>query len=53
MTLRISEASISGYRSIKNLYLPIEPLSVFVGENGVEPLSQAELEGMCARLARL
>jgi predicted ATPase len=33
--MRPNTITISGYRSIRRLFLPIEPLSVFVGENGV------------------
>jgi len=31
----LTAISIKGYRSIPNLYLQVEPCSVFVGENGV------------------
>lgn len=31
----LTALSIQGYRSIRNLYLQVEPCSVFVGENGV------------------
>lgn len=30
-----SEIEISNYRSIRRLFMPVQPLSVFVGENGV------------------
>ncbi|MGY4431300.1 putative ATPase [Bradyrhizobium sp. F1.13.1] len=33
--MRPSEIAISKYRSIRRLSIPIHPLSVFVGENGV------------------
>ncbi|MET4276288.1 putative ATPase [Bradyrhizobium sp. F1.2.2] len=33
--MRPSEIAISNYRSIRRLSIPIHPLSVFVGENGV------------------
>lgn len=33
--MRPSDIEISNYRSIRRLFMPIEPLSVFVGENGV------------------
>ncbi|WP_029077604.1 AAA family ATPase [Bradyrhizobium sp. th.b2] len=33
--MRPTDIAISNYRSIRRLFMPIEPLSVFVGENGV------------------
>ncbi|WP_063694176.1 AAA family ATPase [Bradyrhizobium stylosanthis] len=33
--MRLTEIAISNYRSIRRLTIPIHPLSVFVGENGV------------------
>lgn len=33
--MRLTDIAISNYRSIRRLSLPIHPLSVFVGENGV------------------
>ena len=33
--MRLTDIAISSYRSIRRLSLPIHPLSVFVGENGV------------------
>src|SRR3982750_2697749 len=33
--MRPTEIAISNYRSIRRLSIPIHPLSVFVGENGV------------------
>lgn len=33
--MRPTEIAISSYRSVRRLSMPIEPLSVFVGENGV------------------
>jgi predicted ATPase len=33
--MRPTDISISNYRSIRRLFMPIQPLSVFVGENGV------------------
>ncbi|MDF2114953.1 AAA family ATPase [Roseiarcaceae bacterium H3SJ34-1] len=33
--MRPTEISIANYRSIRGLFMPIQPLSVFVGENGV------------------
>lgn len=33
--MRPSDIAISNYRSIRRLFMPIQPLSVFVGENGV------------------
>ncbi|MEY9231719.1 putative ATPase [Bradyrhizobium japonicum] len=33
--MRPNEIAISNYRSIRRLSIPIHPLSVFVGENGV------------------
>jgi predicted ATPase len=34
-TVPLTAISIQGYRSIRNLYLQVQPCSVFVGENGV------------------
>lgn len=33
--MRLTDVAISNYRSIRQLSIPIHPLSVFVGENGV------------------
>ena len=33
--MRPTDIAISNYRSIRRLFMPIQPLSVFVGENGV------------------
>ncbi|UGY05662.1 AAA family ATPase [Bradyrhizobium quebecense] len=33
--MRPTDIAISNYRSIRRLHMPIQPLSVFVGENGV------------------
>lgn len=33
--MRLTDVAISNYRSIRRLSMPIHPLSVFVGENGV------------------
>ena len=33
--MRLTDISISNYRSIRRLSIPIHPLSVFIGENGV------------------
>jgi predicted ATPase len=33
--MALTAVSIHGYRSVRQLYLPVEPLSVFVGANGV------------------
>lgn len=33
--MRPTDIAISNYRSIRRLSIPIHPLSVFVGENGV------------------
>lgn len=33
--MALSAISIQGYRSVRQLYLPVEPVSVFVGANGV------------------
>lgn len=33
--MRLTDVAISSYRSIRQLSIPIHPLSVFVGENGV------------------
>lgn len=33
--MRLTDVTISNYRSIRQLSIPIHPLSVFVGENGV------------------
>ena len=33
--MHITAATIQGYRSVRNLTLPIEACSVFVGANGV------------------
>jgi predicted ATPase len=35
MTLTIRDVSISGYRSLRRIRFPVEPLTVFVGPNGV------------------
>ena len=33
--MTLSAVTIQGYRSVRSLYLPVEPCSVFVGANGV------------------
>lgn len=33
--MALAAVSIHGYRSIRQLYLPVEPVSVFIGANGV------------------
>jgi predicted ATPase len=33
--MSLSAISIQGYRSVRQLYLPVEPVSIFVGANGV------------------
>ena len=35
MTLTIRDVSITGYRSLRRIRFPVEPLTVFVGPNGV------------------
>jgi predicted ATPase len=35
MTLNIQDVSIAGYRSLQRIRFPVEPLTVFVGANGV------------------
>jgi predicted ATPase len=35
MTLTIQDVSIAGYRSLRRIRFPVEPLTVFVGANGV------------------
>jgi len=33
--MTLSAVSIQGYRSVRQLYLPVEPISIFIGANGV------------------
>jgi predicted ATPase len=35
MTLTIQDVSITGYRSLRRIHFPVEPLTVFVGPNAV------------------
>jgi recombinational DNA repair ATPase RecF len=44
----LTAISIKGYRSIPNLYLQVEPCSVFVGENGVGKSNLYKALGYCA-----
>lgn len=35
MALKVSEVAAAGYRSLRQIAFPVEPLSIFVGANGV------------------